>query len=316
MNYVFKSSIFIFPFILSACSSPPKPQSVDWSSKAESLNRTLPEWNESGSINASTNVDGKWIKTVKDFDINKTFSVGIYYAVAHSTRIIVKTNSSQRWFDTKAWLRSHGANGVINFEYTKECITCNSVNVSFYRGFPVKPANPLYPVPDIKKEVTQPVAGSTKKLLAANVDKKPELLKDDKKPEPLKGFVTPVITPPLATAKAEAKNPFGTTPVNKPVIVPVKVAPPLKHWSVAPGTTLKETFLKWAAKEKCPVGNGKWSVNWDTDTNYDIDYPLSFSSANFEDVTRQLFNLYKNAQAPLYVSGYRNQCLIVISDRK
>lgn len=314
MNSAFRYPVFIFPLILSACSGPPEPKSVDWDSKPETLNSTLPEWKESDSINASANVTGKWLKTVKGFDTNKPFDIGIYYAIAHSTNIIVKTNSSQRWFETKSWLQRHGANGVITFEYTKEFITRDSVDVSFYRGFPVKPANPLYPVPAVKKEITPPVAGSTEKLLAANVDKKPELKKDDKKPEPLKGFVTPVITPPLATVKA--KNPFGTTPVNKSVIVPVMVAPPLKHWSVAPGTTLKQTFLKWAGEEKCPVGNGKWSVNWDTDTNYDIDYPLSFSSANFEDVTRQLFNLYKNAQAPLYVSGYRNQCLIVISDRK
>ncbi|HHL3258591.1 TPA: TcpQ domain-containing protein [Citrobacter braakii] len=89
-----------------------------------------------------------------------------------------------------------------------------------------------------------------------------------------------------------------------------------KVWKIEKGTTLKAGYADWVSKEICPSGKGKWVLRWEADTDYPIDYPLMFSSKNFEDATSQLFNLYQKAQAPLYVSGYRNQCLIVISDRK
>lgn len=312
MNSAFRYPVFIFPLILSACSGPPEPKSVDWDSKPETLNSTLPEWKESDSINASANVTGKWLKTVKGFDTNKPFDIGIYYAIAHSTNIIVKTNSSQRWFETKSWLQRHGATGVITFEYTKEFITRDSVDVSFYRGFPVKPANPLYPVPAIKKEVIPPVAGSTEKLLAANVNKKPELIKDDKKPEPLKGFVTPVITPPLATAKT--KNPFLVDTSPKLVTIPVKSKPvPVVIWRGDVGSTLKETVFRWAGTQSCATG-GNWRVMWETPVNYSIDAPLVFNG-DFKSALNGIFGLYLHANTPLYPITNTAQCWLKVTDK-
>lgn len=104
------------------------------------------------------------------------------------------------------------------------------------------------------------------------------------------------------------------TPV--PKVNPVaEVKPVLKAWSMDKGTTLKSGYLEWIAKETCPTQKRKWTVEWDTDTDYPIDYPLSFHVANFEEATNQLFNLYRKASAPLYVRGYRDQCLIKVSDR-
>lgn len=121
-----------------------------------------------------------------------------------------------------------------------------------------------------------------------------------------KALKTPLV--PVATQ--------GTPPLNvKPK--PASLALPVfKTWTIEKGTTLKAGFSAWAAKEICPSSRKAWSIRWETDTNYPIDYPLSFSSTSFEDATSQLFNLYRKAQAPLYVSGYRNQCLIIISDKK
>lgn len=93
------------------------------------------------------------------------------------------------------------------------------------------------------------------------------------------------------------------------------ILPTLKVWKIEKGETLKKAFDSWALSEKCNINN-KWSVRWDTDIEYSIDYPLSFSAHNFEEATTQLFTLYQKAQSPLYVNGYRNQCLIVISDKK
>lgn len=122
-------------------------------------------------------------------------------------------------------------------------------------------------------------------------------------------FSGAALTPPAVPVVTEAVKP---PVVSKPVIL----MPVLKTWTIGKGTTLKAGYASWAAKEKCAALHRDWMIRWETDTDYPIDYPLSFSSATFEDATSQLFNLYRTAQAPLYVSGYRNQCLIVISDKK
>jgi len=120
-------------------------------------------------------------------------------------------------------------------------------------------------------------------------------------------------TVPVATQGV----PVTTNAKPAPVINrPVPAMPVMKTWKIDKGVTLKAGYSAWVAKESCPAGKGKWLVRWDTDTDYPIDYPLLFNSSSFEDATSQLFDLYRKAQTPLYVSGYRNQCLIVISDRK
>lgn len=156
-------------------------------------------------------------------------------------------------------------------------------------------------------------------------------------PVPLKGFITPVVTvaPKLASSAAtkdnshlatNSRNPFSSSPSVKPLsteavksavpVAPLKTAPAMKVWQIKKGTTLITGFSEWIDKEKCPSGDGKWKLQRLTDTDYPIDYPLTFTGKDLEDVTSQLFNLYRRTQAPLYVSGYRNQCLIVISDKK
>lgn len=128
----------------------------------------------------------------------------------------------------------------------------------------------------------------------------------------LKLPVVPVVTPPFKQSSDHLKPAVPAAQI-KPA-EPVK--PKLKIWRIDKGSTLRQGFESWAAQSSCPGTGGKWSVRWDSSTNYPIDYPLTFTAADFEAATAQLFNLYQHAQVPLYVSGYRQQCLIVISDRK
>lgn len=162
------------------------------------------------------------------------------------------------------------------------------------------PSNPSKPevIVQYERKMAAPVTSTAGKLLP---DKPATASKEAKTLHPP---VTPVVT--SATKQLSPEIP-------KPIVKP---APEIKVWKIDKGSSLKKGFELWVSKEKCPIGNGKWLVRWDTDTDYAIDYPLSFSSATFEGATSQLFNLYRKAQAPLYVSGYRHQCLIVISDRK
>lgn len=124
---------------------------------------------------------------------------------------------------------------------------------------------------------------------------------------------TIVLNPPVVPVVTQGILP----PVKKnvPLIKPAPV-PVLKVWTLDKGTTLQKGFNSWVEKEICPTAKRKWTVRWDTDTDYPIDYPLSFRAKNFEEATDQLFLLYQQAQIPLYASGYTNQCLIIVHERK
>ena len=124
--------------------------------------------------------------------------------------------------------------------------------------------------------------------------------------------VVPVITPPFKQPVINKALPV------MPVVVasPAPVKPALRTWVITKGSTLRKGYEQWVSGESCSGQNGKWSVRWDSATDYPIDYPLTFTAADFEAATSQLFNLYQHAQVPLFVNGFRQQCLIVISDRK
>jgi len=125
-----------------------------------------------------------------------------------------------------------------------------------------------------------------------------------------------------APGLAAGRNPFrgektaaGTViTASSTAKLPVQPAPVVRVWKIERGTTLRQGYELWASQEVCPPGKPKWTVRWDTGTNYPIDYTLTFRAANFEDATAQLFSLWHRAQVPLFVSGYRQQCLVVISD--
>lgn len=136
-------------------------------------------------------------------------------------------------------------------------------------------------------------------------------------------------TPSSAAGKVKAtplpttgRNPFrGTQTVaaaasqtSEPVRAVVRPQPAVRIWKIERGTTLRQGYEQWVSQEACTSDKPKWTVRWDTGTNYPIDYTLTFHAASFEDATAQLFNLWHRAQVPLFVSGYRQQCLVVISD--
>lgn len=114
----------------------------------------------------------------------------------------------------------------------------------------------------------------------------------------------------VPSSPSVAKSPGDLKP---PVVIP---KPVMKTWKIDKGVSLKAGFDEWLAKENCGPSPGKWKARWDTDINYQNDYPLYFSAASLEEATAQLFALYRQAKVPLYVNGYVPQCLIVISDSK
>ncbi|MCY9848940.1 TcpQ domain-containing protein [Pectobacterium sp. 13-115] len=84
-------------------------------------------------------------------------------------------------------------------------------------------------------------------------------------------------------------------------------------WRAEVGTTLRESVNKWASEASC-VNGGNWVVIWPVNVDYRIDAPLSFHG-NFESVITQAFDLYRDADTPLFAAANRIQCLISVSDR-
>ncbi|WP_208950411.1 TcpQ domain-containing protein [Rahnella sp. ChDrAdgB13] len=94
---------------------------------------------------------------------------------------------------------------------------------------------------------------------------------------------------------------------------PVTVVPSGQLWRAEVGSTLKETLTRWAGSAKCDNG-GNWVVIWPVSLDYRIDAPLTFHG-NFESVLVQVFDLYRQADKPLYAAASRMQCLVSVSDQ-
>ncbi|MGP3145896.1 PFGI-1 class ICE element type IV pilus protein PilL2 [Serratia bockelmannii] len=94
---------------------------------------------------------------------------------------------------------------------------------------------------------------------------------------------------------------------------PVTAVPSGQLWRAEVGSTLKETLTRWAGSAKCDNG-GNWVVIWPVSLDYRIDAPLTFHG-NFESVLVQVFDLYRQADKPLYAAASRMQCLVSVSDQ-
>lgn len=126
-------SIIVLTAIISGCSSPPPPVPVDWAKPATSMNESIPQWQDNNVIIPAKTVTGKWSQYIPAFNKDNIFSTDIYYAVAHSSRIIISAQTGTSFFSAKQWLREHGAKGLIEFRSKTKCLTCSTTEIYFYR---------------------------------------------------------------------------------------------------------------------------------------------------------------------------------------
>nr|WP_113867786.1 cag pathogenicity island Cag12 family protein [Brenneria salicis]NMN92907.1 type IV secretion system Cag12-like protein [Brenneria salicis ATCC 15712 = DSM 30166]RBP60975.1 type IV secretion system Cag12-like protein [Brenneria salicis ATCC 15712 = DSM 30166]RLM29758.1 hypothetical protein BHG07_14470 [Brenneria salicis ATCC 15712 = DSM 30166] len=119
--------------ILSGCSSPPEPVQPEWDKPGVEMNTTRPQWSENRVILPSPTVDDHWsIKMA--FNPDAVYPPDVWYAVVHSSQIIVNAPDSERYFRAKTWLRKNGYSGVITFlPKLNNCLTCNTTEIEFYR---------------------------------------------------------------------------------------------------------------------------------------------------------------------------------------
>lgn len=128
-----KHTIFI-TLLLCGCSSLPPPVPVEWEKPGNSVNSTMPQWNDNSIIIPSREVNGKWSAVIRatDFD-DMLWTPAVFYAAAHSPRIVISTPSGDNFFKAKSWLRQHGAKGVIEYQPALNCIACSETSIYFSR---------------------------------------------------------------------------------------------------------------------------------------------------------------------------------------
>ena len=88
-----------------------------------------------------------------------------------------------------------------------------------------------------------------------------------------------------------------------------------KTWQAPAGKTLREILSAWISEQRCESGaSANWTLIWpNAVTDYQLDAPLTFRGS-FESMLDQVFQLYKNAETPLYGDASRLQCLVAVSD--
>ena len=129
-----KMTVIILAAIITGCSSPPHPVPVAWDKAAEPLNTRLPQWRDNNVTVPSPTVNGKWTLSVSTHSFHDTtWTPAVFYAAAHSTRIVVSAQSGTDFFNARNWLRQNGAKGVIEYQPVFNCLTCRETTIYFSR---------------------------------------------------------------------------------------------------------------------------------------------------------------------------------------
>ncbi|HHV5467505.1 TPA: cag pathogenicity island Cag12 family protein [Klebsiella pneumoniae] len=129
-----KMTVIILAAIITGCSSPPPPVPVAWDKAAEPLNTRLPQWRDNNVTVPSPTVNGKWTLSVSTHSFHDTtWTPAVFYAAAHSTRIVVSAQSGTDFFNARNRLRQNGAKGVIEYQPVFNCLTCRETTIYFSR---------------------------------------------------------------------------------------------------------------------------------------------------------------------------------------
>ncbi|WP_230472633.1 cag pathogenicity island Cag12 family protein [Gibbsiella quercinecans] len=119
--------------MLSGCASPPEPVQPEWNTPGAAVNATLPQWSENRIVVPSADVDGHW-STYIVFSPEAIYPPGVWYAVAHSEKIVINTPDGTSYFRAKSWLRKHGYRAVVTYQpKATDCLACHATEIYFYR---------------------------------------------------------------------------------------------------------------------------------------------------------------------------------------
>ncbi|EBC1407505.1 conjugal transfer protein [Salmonella enterica] len=125
-----KKVMLVFVFFATACSSPPEAPKVDWKGNAEVMNSHAIDWQANQGVIKSDSVTGQWSQVLRGFKPeNRLYDDAVFYAVAHSDRIVVETSESGAYFTAKRWLQEHGATGVIEYRKNNDNFGLKTTNI-------------------------------------------------------------------------------------------------------------------------------------------------------------------------------------------
>ncbi|EBA4960435.1 cag pathogenicity island Cag12 family protein [Salmonella enterica] len=120
--------------IITGCSSPPPPAPVEWDEPAQPLNNRMPQWNDNNVIVPSSVINGRWSSSISAYNFEDSiWTPDVFYAIAHSSRIVVTSQTGRDFFNTKNWLRRNGAKGIIEYQPVFNCLTCRETTINFSR---------------------------------------------------------------------------------------------------------------------------------------------------------------------------------------
>lgn len=113
--------------LLAGCSSPPEPAAVEWDKPTTAVNAAFPDWHENNVVVPSRVISGQWARKLTDWQGDaQNYPADVWYAVAHSTRIVVVSPAAAEFFSARDWLTRHGATGVIAWQQKLNCLTCTT----------------------------------------------------------------------------------------------------------------------------------------------------------------------------------------------
>ena len=128
-------NMLLFSLALSGCSSPPPQVPVEWDKTGQSVNTGLPQWRDNPVIIPSPVVKDTWLLSIHARNFNETnWTPAVFYAVAHSARIVVAAPSGAEFFTAKNWRRSNGAYGLIQYRYKRDEFGVKSINIYLQKG--------------------------------------------------------------------------------------------------------------------------------------------------------------------------------------
>ena len=129
-----KKILMISILVLTACSSPPEPPQVEWEKTPEVMNTQIMNWKPTSGVIKSDNINSSWSKVLPGFKPeNRLYDDSVFYAVAHSEKIVVRTSSFDSYWSAKDWLRKNGATGVIEYQPLKRWLNNDYVEIYLSR---------------------------------------------------------------------------------------------------------------------------------------------------------------------------------------
>ncbi|EED2840856.1 conjugal transfer protein [Salmonella enterica subsp. enterica serovar Oranienburg] len=129
-----KKMLMVCILFLSACSFPPEPPQVEWEKRPEVMNTQIMNWTPTSGVIKSGNISSSWSKVLSGFrPENRLYDDSVFYAVAHSEKIVVRTSSFGGYWTAKNWLRRNGATGVIEYQPLKRLLNNDYVEIYLSR---------------------------------------------------------------------------------------------------------------------------------------------------------------------------------------